>query len=628
MMASQIYQELKAEDFEIRLLTILPSADFSAPINCRIHVTVLAQAPPPKYRALSYVWGDPGNTLEIFLNDVSFQVTVNLASALQHIRDKEEEVVLWADAICINQEDLDERSKQVQFVMDEVYKDAEEVLVWLGEESEDSDLAMNFMESWPVGTGQKSGDGGNASDPNENLKLAFESAVDAAAETALRALLQRPFWTRLWVLQEIVLAQKVLIICGHRCVPFESFVHAQSIWQQILAGYMENWRNAAGFISLTKLLTSALSKIIETREQYHSYYKDSLKWSQPLLDLLMGCSIRLDATDPRDKIYGLLGLGGPFGNYKSLVRPDYSKPIESVYCEIARALIEDDRSLRAVGYASCLSAAVDETSGLPSWVPDWRSGPGITNMFLYNRKSTKENPRAIEIEKFVRFSTDSQILWAHGVIGGKVSRLWSPGFPYLGDRGKSAQNIATWNSLNAVTNLDTLFRIISLDTNWVKIGDRKLRPSHRTYFVQAGEFLNDLISAFSPSDTWKGEPSLETLQNLFAEQLNLESSFKWPSEYDEDFQQYRKPLWAFKFRMKGITQRRTFFQTEDGLMGIGPPGMKFGDEVCVLMGYPAPFILRKVENHYVLLGECFVLDLMRSEHVIEMLKSPQEFEIH
>jgi hypothetical protein len=626
-MASQIYQELKAEDFEIRLLTILPSADFSAPISCRIHVTALAQSPPPKYRALSYVWGDPRNTLEISLNGVSLQVTINLASALRHIRDKEEEVVLWADAICINQEDLDERSKQVQFVMDEVYKDAEEVLVWLGEESEDSDLAMNFMESWPVGKGQKSGDGGDASDTNEDLKLTFESAFDAAAETALLALLQRPFWTRLWVLQEIVLAQKVLIVCGHRRVPFESFVHAQSMWQQTLAGYMDNYSNPAGFIFLTKLLASALSKIMETREQYHSYY--SLKWSQPLLDLLMACSIRLDATDPRDKIYGLLGLSGPFGNYKSLVRPDYSKPVESVYCEIARALIEDDQSLRAVSYASCLSAAIDETPGLPSWVPDWRSGPGITNMFLYDRKSTRENPRAIEIEKFVRFSANSQILWAHGVIGGKVSMLWSPGFPYLGgDRERSAQNITTWNSLNGVTTLDALFRTISLDTNWVKIGGGKLTPSHRTYFVQAGEFLNDLIKAFSPSDTWKGDPSLETLQNLFAEQLNLESLFKWPSEHDEDFQQYSRLSWAFKFRMRAITQRRTFFQTEDGLMGIGPPGTKLGDEVCVLMGYPAPFILRKVKNHYVLLGECFVLDLMRSGHVTEMLKSPQEFEIH
>jgi hypothetical protein len=628
MMTSQIYQELKAEDFEIRLLTILPSADFSAPINCRVHVTTLAQAPPPKYRALSYVWGDLRNTLEIFLNGVSFQVTINLASALQHIRDKEEEVVLWADAICINQRDLDERSKQVQFVMDEVYKDAEEVLVWLGEESEDSDLAMNFMESWPVGKGQTSGDGGNASGPYGDFRLAFESAVDVAAVTALRALLQRPFWTRLWVLQEIVLAQKVLIICGHRCVPFESFVHAESIWKQIFAGYMENWCNAAGFISLSKLLTSALPKIIETREQYHAYYKNSVKWSQPLLDLLMGCSIRLDATDPRDKIYGLLGLGGPFGNYKSLVRPDYSKPIKSVYCEIARALIEDDRSLRAVCYARCLSAAIDEISGLPSWVPDWRSRSGMNGMFLYKRKSTKENPRAIEIEKFVRFSTDSQILWAHGVIGGKVSMLWSSGFPYSGETGKSAHNIATWNSLNGVTTLDTLFRIMSLDTNWVKIGDGNLRPSHRTYFIQAGEFLNDLVSACSGWDTWKGEPSLKTLQNLFAEQLNLESSFKWPSEHDEDFQQYRKPLWAFKIRMRGIARGRMFFRTEDGLMGIGPPGTKFGDEVCVLMGYPAPFILRKIENHYILLGECFVLNLMQGEHVIEMLKSPQELEIH
>jgi hypothetical protein len=70
-MASRIYQELKAEDFEIRLLTILPSADFSAPINYRIHVTTLTESPPLKYRALSYVWGDPRNILEISLNGVS-----------------------------------------------------------------------------------------------------------------------------------------------------------------------------------------------------------------------------------------------------------------------------------------------------------------------------------------------------------------------------------------------------------------------------------------------------------------------------------------------------------------------------------------------------------------------------
>jgi hypothetical protein len=186
------------------------------------------------------------------------------------------------------------------------------------------------------------------------------------------------------------------------------------MWRQILPGYMENFGNAVGFRFLTKLLTSALSKIIETREQYHSYYKGSLKWPQPLLGLLMACSTRLDATDPRDKIYGLIGLGRPFGNYKSLVRPDYLKLVESVYCEIARALIEDDR-----GYANFLAAAIDETPDLPSRVSDWRSGPGLANMFLYDRKSTKENPRAIEIEKLVRFSL---ILKSYGPTGSLVAK--------------------------------------------------------------------------------------------------------------------------------------------------------------------------------------------------------------
>jgi hypothetical protein len=173
------------------------------------------------------VWGDPSNTCEVFLNGVSRQVTVSLASALQHLRDKEKEFVL-TDAICINQENLDERSKQVQFVMDEVFRDAEEVVVWLGEGSNYSELALDLIESWAKWNEHESSDGGDLLRVDRDLQLALDSSVGSAAETALKRLLQGPFWTRLWVLQEVVLAQKVLIVCGHRRVPFESFVRARS----------------------------------------------------------------------------------------------------------------------------------------------------------------------------------------------------------------------------------------------------------------------------------------------------------------------------------------------------------------------------------------------------------------
>jgi hypothetical protein len=80
--------------------------------------------------------------------------------------------------------------------------------------------------------------------------------------------------------------------------------------------------------------------------------------------------------------------------------------------------------------------------------------------------------------------------------------------------------------------------------------------------------------------------------------------------------------------MRAITQRRTLFQTEDGLIGIGPPGTKLGDEVCIIMGYPIPLYFGKLRTIMFFWGGCFVLDLMRSEYVTEILKSPQEFEIH
>lgn len=524
------------------------------------------------------------------------------------------------DRVCINQEDLQERSKQVQFVMDEVYRDAEEVIVWLGEESEDSGLALDFVEAWSNWNHHESGDGEDMP-PGEEFMLAF----DATAGDALDRLFQRPYWTRLWVFQEVVLAQKVQVICGRRRVLFESFVNAHSAWGQLWPALITDSTASEKVGFLIKRYKLALAKIIDNRQQYRRSINDPLKCTLPFLDLLISCQ-HLKATDPRDKIYGLLGLGGPYGNYGGLVRPDYLKPVDSMYCEIARALIEDDQSLRAISFASSLTK-IDQTLNLPSWVPDWRSQQSVVRLFNYDQTSAKKNLGVVDVKEFVRFSTDSRIIWVPGVASDKVSILWPPGFPYYGENKEQfVPNLLKFNLPNGFPALQAFFRTMSFDLDFISGGS--LTPIRRNFFIQATAFLEDLSKNLSTGGHVDAETDFDGLVALFVGQPKSKLALEWPSDLEKDLKLYSGRLKTFTTRTKVNIKDRVLFQSANGLMGLGPPGTKMCDDICVLMGYPAPFILRKVESHYLVIGECFVLGLMESETLKEKLKSPQVLEIH
>lgn len=127
---NSIYKPLK--DGEIRLLILLPS-QHEDKVRCTLrHVLVDAN---PDFETISYAWGDPTNTTTVELEGRDFMVTHNLYLALKNLRHEDEERVIWADAICINQQDLEERSSQVK-QMGDIYAKAKQVIVWLGEGSE------------------------------------------------------------------------------------------------------------------------------------------------------------------------------------------------------------------------------------------------------------------------------------------------------------------------------------------------------------------------------------------------------------------------------------------------------------------------------------------------------------
>ncbi|KAL8750844.1 MAG: hypothetical protein Q9199_006815 [Rusavskia elegans] len=151
-MADYKYTPLDEEAGEIRLLTLLPGR-FNAPICITLETKILSIKKIPKFTALSYAWGSDLDCLNIHVvakrgvqgvKSATLSVTRNLFEGLKHLRQKRRATVLWIDQLCVDQRNLEERAKQV-LRMPDIYSLAKGVIVWLGPESADSNLAMKIF---------------------------------------------------------------------------------------------------------------------------------------------------------------------------------------------------------------------------------------------------------------------------------------------------------------------------------------------------------------------------------------------------------------------------------------------------------------------------------------------------
>ncbi|KAI0380264.1 heterokaryon incompatibility protein-domain-containing protein [Hypomontagnella monticulosa] len=177
--------------YRIRLLRLLPHPDKTAAIECQLLDYPLRQLTEDVhlYEALSYVWGGSDKSHPISIDGDDFLVTVNLHKALLHLRNRSLDRILWIDAICINQDNKNERAQQVRY-MAEIYCKAKLVIVWLGEGTVSSDKALQAI-----------------------LAAAQDEEFDSeTSRNYIPLLLQRPWFKRIWVLQEVAAAQNILII--------------------------------------------------------------------------------------------------------------------------------------------------------------------------------------------------------------------------------------------------------------------------------------------------------------------------------------------------------------------------------------------------------------------------------
>ncbi|KAI8961961.1 heterokaryon incompatibility protein-domain-containing protein [Daldinia sp. FL1419] len=335
-MARYKYQDLQ-DGRSFRLLSLLPSNDLADPIRCQLQVHSLTEdGQILHYTALSYVWGDPSFDSFIECEGGILPINRGCFQALRSLRDSLRDTnkslaftpYFWVDAVCINQSDEREKSIQVQ-LMGDIYRSAETVLCFVGDSYSQEDLYVSNCLGSKAGSRRHflrrdlRPSGGWMADRDilgaNNLR-----------ESAVRKLFESQYWTRLWTFQEALLSHRKIVFLGTDMIEWES---VGTLLQQAAVvkreGISHLLPKAIHFHSLTT--TSPMLRLLLDGNSVNSTKGFNKTYTQSLsleIRRILSFSSELKTSDPRDKIYALVGVMAALEVDLGI---DYSRPLALIY---------------------------------------------------------------------------------------------------------------------------------------------------------------------------------------------------------------------------------------------------------------------------------------------------------
>jgi hypothetical protein len=600
------YRPIINNGSEIRL-AILDSGIDDETIKCNLKTFKLSEA--PKYEALSYVWGSEPADHELKVGDESLYITRNLCKALRRTRSRTNPTVLWIDALCINQDDNDEKSGQIK-MMSKIYQEAHDVLVWLGEEELDSDAAMEFVS--------------HLLDPRFLSEDNWPSTY-ARGFYALAHLLERPWFSRVWVLQEVAYAKDVVIKCGQREVHFMDFMDACNIVKSKLSSIRHRLRNTPLYDSHGHLLhnfeDSGATRLFDLLRNAFVRSSNNEVISRRLSLESLVCDLApFQATDPRDSIFALLGLAKDADTLPFNMQPDYCKSVLDVYSQFTTACAKASGSLDII----CRPWAPrkkttwqddlvdpDLRFQVPSWIPVRGDLPfgdpkynskrrihgdilvGSAKKAIYNAHNKTPAQVRFGVDDMTKTSNGS--MHAKGIILCTLDALSTrmPDGVVLKECLDMVRGIARDENDNIIGLDDSLWR--TLCANRDNNGEQP--PS--IYRIAALHLLQTNHHA----------RSIDTTEILEA----------GAKEYQEEFLK----------RVQAVTWNRRIFRagernTTNDLIGLVPRGARSTDHVCILFGLSVPVVLREHEidgrSCWELIGEAYVDGRMDGEALCSLNK--------
>lgn len=448
--------------------------------------------------------------------------------------------------------------------MTKIYGTAQEVVIWLGEEGEDSSPALELLTNIVAGSKMDYGDQG-AMGLKHNLVKAGMVAEDHPAWKSLTAFLCRPWFTRVWVVQEAVMAQKVIITCGNRRIDWNDLHTAVESIEGINYG-----------------------QLIETRHlrimSLHRYRRRRAEKDLALSRLLF-VERPQSATDDRDKVFALLGLatdGLP-------IQANYHLKTAQVYIEVARSIIAHTQSLSIL-----TSAGLPESLGrykLPSWVPDWSS---TTNAWPLMQSICEANYSASAGKPAKRQPSIGDSLSISMLCHDTISDMR----PALG-RDNQIKTFLDWIRLSKADEMG--------------VGHNSIINFYRTIVANIGIEGNEPVY-------FERISFLEWFRRVMkadGKEISI-SALGFPEERVNE--EVKELMYTrFGVLVNRACGNRRFFVTEKGGMGIGARNVRVGDKVCVVEGACVPLILREMEGEeggirkFLYIGDSYVDGIMRGE---------------
>ncbi|KAH8589473.1 heterokaryon incompatibility protein-domain-containing protein [Bisporella sp. PMI_857] len=560
------YRPLPSNKF-IRLLELYPG-HATDDIDCSLHQTELDGS--SKYEAVSYAWGDLTNKANICCDGKIITVTQNLKYALIRLRHKDKARLVWADAICIDQNDVAEKGSQVR-VMGRIYGNAKRVCIWLGEATEQMQPAFGLIDE--IASHESPQSINSTSSVWPALEIFFSAA----------------WFERLWVVQEVY-GNECTVFCGEREIPWKDVV-------LVAKWLLFSSRKAGRYTNAYYGHVYQASHVL----QIESAGRDSS--TSGVFDMFR--SFR--CSDQRDRVYAMLAFP-PVSELRPLIQPDYSKSVAEVFEE---ATVRTFNYRQNLGLLSSLEhdCVIDEN--WPSWVPRWDRIR--TTQILHNYASGRAGaslPRIkckpkILISEGVRISTLS---WCGGVIRQDTTKS-------VQGYGKRTiehlnQRFQEWLSqyLPKITDAaDPLLLHIAMT---LTVGlDWESHCPPQDLFQFRLDFLSYLVEVLSSLKIISATPDL-------AQVLEKEASAGNPSIF-------------YDAADRGSRNKR-FFCTPNGEFGICPRAAHTGDYIVLLYGSNAPCVLRPKGPYFQFIGECYLHQHMHGE-AIEMaakgLLPIEEFEL-
>lgn len=409
--SSYIYTSLN-NNVSTRVLELEPSALGAETLRCRLvdydlncNRLELADNGDLSYEAISYAWGSSELTEDLIVDDSLLKITSSLATALRRFRWESRVRRLWADAVCINQRDAVEKSKQIP-LMPRIYREASRVLVWLGSQRDHESVQSSMRRL------SSSLRGLDSFRPRPNSKefkpkLSAEHGNFASIiRRSLENLLQLPWFTRRWVIQEVALNPEVDLFCDDQKISWRTLMLVMREFKDI--NHHLGWRSSKELDSLGSM-TELWNSIV--------FHRRGLEVERLLQDF-----DHFNCADDKDRIFAIVGLAAGDIDFDT----DYTKTTEEIYNELAGALVRSRNNIEVIEWllhqAEARRTEKSKSDGLRSWSPDWRIPPTFIPV-IQRRSAAKAATMERDIE-----ASPTALRCPEG------DSPWGPGFKFLKSR--------------------------------------------------------------------------------------------------------------------------------------------------------------------------------------------------